>query len=127
MSSSTARTRTLAAKPRSGPPTDAGARWRSVEDAAAFLGMPVRVLREALASNARLDGGVTEAHLDGIIARKLGRRWRVWLAEKWTAPEPATAAASRHGRVPTAVDAGHAGRKSTMAVIEKVRRGKRVL
>src|SRR5262249_31787038 len=90
---------------------DPAARWRSVEEAAAFLGMPVRVLREALASNARLDGGVTEAHLDGIIARKLGRRWRVWLTEKWTAPEPSTAAAPRHGRVPAAVDAGHGGKE----------------
>jgi hypothetical protein len=28
--------------------------------------MPVGVLREALASNARHEGGVIEAHLDGI-------------------------------------------------------------
>ena len=72
MHSSTARTRNPRTGPRGRPPTDAAegaSRWRSVEDAAAFLGMPVRVLREALASNARLEGGVAEARLDGIIAR----------------------------------------------------------
>jgi len=91
--------------------TDAAARGRSVEDAAAFLGMPGRVLREALASNARADGGVTDAHLDGIIARKLGRRFRVWLAEKWTVPEPSSASSPRCARVRPAVSAGHGGKE----------------
>lgn len=115
MNSSTARVRELRTEPRSDARADgasSGARWRSVEDAAAFLGMPVRVLREALASNARLDAGVTEAQLDGIIGRKLGRRWRVWLAEKWTAPEPATARAQPCARVPAAASAGHGGKES---------------
>ncbi len=67
------------------PPED-GLRWRSVEQAAAFLGMPVRVLREALARNARAEGGVVEARLDGITARKLGRQWRVWLDPGWLNP-----------------------------------------
>lgn len=110
MNSSTPRTSTPAAKPPSSTRADAitsAARWRSVEDAAAFLGMPVRVLREALATNARKEAGVIEAHLDGIIGRKLGRRWRVWLTERWTAP---TAPAPQRAKVPTAVNAGHGGK-----------------
>jgi len=85
-------------------------RWRSVEDAAAFLGMPVRVLRQTIASKARTEGGRTEAHLDGIIARKLGRRWRVWLGAQWTTPEPPGRAPAGRGRFAPAVSAGHGGK-----------------
>src|SRR5689334_15059099 len=93
-----------------GAPAAAEARWRSVEDAAAFLGMPVRVLRQTLASNARMEGGLVEARLDDILARKLGRRWRVWLGEKWTAPEPAGRTSSRQDRPALAISAGHGGK-----------------
>jgi hypothetical protein len=85
-------------------------RWRSVEDAAAFLGMPVRVLRQTIASKARTADGRIEAHLDGIIARKLGRRWRVWLSAQWTAPKPPDRAAARRARLPMTVSAGHGGK-----------------
>jgi hypothetical protein len=63
------------------------AAWASTEDAAAFLGMPVRVLRDALARRARRVDGMTEARFDGIIARRVGRLWKVWLGAAWTAPE----------------------------------------
>jgi hypothetical protein len=85
-------------------------RWRSVEDAAAFLGMPVRVLRQTIASKARTADGRIEAHLDGIIARKLGRRWRVWLSVQWTTPEPPGRAAARRATLAAAVSAGHGGK-----------------
>lgn len=74
------------------------ARWRSVEEAAAFLGMPPRVLREALASHARAVHGAIEAHWGGILARKLGRRWRVWLSDQWTAPQPVAREGATGGR-----------------------------
>ena len=103
-----------ASKPEGARPTESedesALRWRSVEDAAAFLGMPVRVLRQTIASKARTESGRTEAHLDGIIARKLGRRWRVWLSAQWTAPEPPGRAPAGRGRLPPAVSAGHGGK-----------------
>jgi hypothetical protein len=101
----------MAARSGADATTAAGeARWRSVEDAAAFLGMPTRVLREELARNARAEGDTVESRLDGILGRKLGRRWKVWLAEKWTAPEPALRHGVGRGAVLPVVDAGHAGK-----------------
>ena len=61
--------------------------WLTVEQAAAFLSLPVVTLRRTLERNARAtpDGG-TIARVDGITARKLGRLWRVWLDPGWVAP-----------------------------------------
>lgn len=105
---------TKANKPEGVRPTEGGdgsaLRWRSVEDAAAFLGMPVRVLRQTIASKARTESGRTEAHLDGIIARKLGRRWRVWLGAQWTAPEPTESGRAGRGKLAPAATAGQEGR-----------------
>jgi hypothetical protein len=61
--------------------------WMTVEQAAAFLSLPVVTLRRTLERNARAtsDGG-TLSRVDGITARKLGRLWRVWLDSGWRSP-----------------------------------------
>lgn len=62
----------------------ANARWMSVEEAAAILGVPTVTLRRSIERNARkYDQGVVEARADGWISRKLGRRWRVLLDDGW--------------------------------------------
>jgi hypothetical protein len=70
------------------PDALASARWMSVGDAAAVLGMPVLTLRRLVERSARRrpDGRV-EARVDGIVARKCGRLWRVWLDAEWTQPD----------------------------------------
>lgn len=66
---------------------DGAPRWMSTEQAAPFLGMSVRVLRDTLTKHAKTSGEMTEARFDGILGRRVGRRWKVWLSEKWTAPQ----------------------------------------
>jgi len=89
------------------------ARWRSTEDAALFLGMPVRVLRDALTEHAKAAGGVVEARWNGILARRIGRRWKVWLSEAWTAPEENSERDRRSlGTVRSAESTGHGGKES---------------
>ena len=66
-----------------------GGAWMTVEQAAAFLSLPVVTLRRSLERNARTTPeGATVAHVDGVMARKLGRLWRVWLDPGWLAPSP---------------------------------------
>jgi hypothetical protein len=68
-------------------PKPAPVRWMGVEDAASILGVPVVSLRRTIERNARKrpDGSV-EARVDGIVARKLGRLWRVTLDPAWMKP-----------------------------------------
>jgi hypothetical protein len=68
----------------------ARARWMSVQDAAAILSVPVLTLRRAIERAARRsrDGSV-EACVDGVHARRFGRRWRLWLDAAWIDPEKA--------------------------------------
>jgi hypothetical protein len=87
------------------------ARWRTTEEAAEFLGMPVRVLRETLTERARVVGDVTEARFDGLVGRKIGRRWKVWLGERWTSPET-RAPSPRAATLASAGSAGHGGKES---------------
>jgi hypothetical protein len=63
--------------------------WMTVEKAAAFLSLQPVTLRRTLERNARPvpDGGIV-AQVDGILARKLGRCWRVWLDTRWLTPGP---------------------------------------
>ena len=64
-----------------------GGSWMTVEQAAAFLRVPVVTLRRSLERNARKEGeGSVTARVDGITARKLGRLWRVWLDSGWLQP-----------------------------------------
>ena len=60
--------------------------WLSVREAAAILGIPVITLRRAIERNARQAGGHVQASLDGVDARKFGRRWRVALDRGWLDP-----------------------------------------
>lgn len=87
-------------------------RWRSTDEAAAFLGMPVRVLRDGLTEHARVVGGVIEARWNGIVGRKVGRRWKVWLGDAWTSPEVPKQDAPRAATVQAAESTGHGGKES---------------
>ena len=59
-------------------------RWMAVRDAANLLALTEEALRKALERAAvRAPDGGTEAHLDGVRGRKLGRRWRVQLSDAW--------------------------------------------
>jgi hypothetical protein len=65
---------------------DAGA-WTSVERGASSLGVGVVRGRRSLERNARrTEDGQIVARVDGIVARKLGRTWRVWLDTGWRSP-----------------------------------------
>jgi hypothetical protein len=69
----------------------APARWLTVRDAPAILSVRPETLRRSLERHARAvsDGG-TEAHIDGLRARKFARHWRVMLGEAWQPSEPPT-------------------------------------
>ena len=87
---------------------DGASRWRSTEEAAEFLGMPLRVLRDALTEHARVVEGVVEAAGRASWAAGVGRRWKVWLGEQWTAPENAGCPrSSESGMVRAADSIGH--------------------
>jgi len=95
MNSSTARTRTPAAeagssgsaRTRTGGNAGEPARWMGIDDAAGILGVPVVSLRRTIERNARKQPeGSIEARVDGVVARKLGRLWRVALDPAWLKP-----------------------------------------
>jgi len=90
---------------------DRTARWRTTKEAAPFLGMSERVLRDTLAERARPLGDFTEARFDGIVGRKLTRRWKVWLSDKWLSPD-AGRALVRGATMPPAENAGPGGEES---------------
>ena len=77
-------------KPSDQPPTEAEScarGWVSVATAAAFLDLSPGRFRRTLERLARkVDGGI-EAQVDGVIARKFGRLWRVRFSACWTKPE----------------------------------------
>jgi hypothetical protein len=92
--------------------TGEGPRWCSTAEAAAFLSMPVRVLRDALTEHARVVGVVVEARWEGIVGRRIGRRWKVWLGEAWTAPENSGRTVAVAGTVTSAESTRHGGKES---------------
>jgi hypothetical protein len=61
--------------------------WLSIEEAAAILNVRVVTLRRAVERCATrgADGCVASA-IDGVRARKFGRRWRVALDAQWLHP-----------------------------------------
>lgn len=65
------------------------AHWMTLRTAAAHLDLKPAALRRALERRATRagDGGVV-AQLDGVIARKLGCRWRVRFSNAWLAERP---------------------------------------
>jgi len=91
---------------------DLAARWRTTKEAAPFLGMSERVLRDTMTERARSVGDIIEARFDGIVGRKVGRRWKVWLGEKWLSPEGDGRAKKSGAMMPPAENAGHGGKES---------------
>ncbi len=60
-------------------------KWISLASAAEILGEPEESLRKKLArASRRGSDGVTEAMVDGVRARKLGRNWKIHLSPGWT-------------------------------------------
>lgn len=67
-------------------------RWMPLGEAAAFLGESPITLRRRCAANAQPPrDGVVEARFDGLIARRLGGTWRIWLSGGWADPDAAAA------------------------------------
>jgi hypothetical protein len=64
------------------------ARWLTVRDAAEFLGESPITLRRRCVANARPVDGALEARFDGLVARKLGGAWKVFLPPAWRGPLP---------------------------------------
>lgn len=62
------------------------ARWLPLREAAALLGESPVTLRRRCASDAVLVDGVQEARFDGLVARRLGGTWRMYLPPQWTDP-----------------------------------------
>lgn len=84
---------TKGARPR--PPAKArpigqSGRWMTVQDAAAFLSLQEVTLRRMLERAARREGDGIVARVDGVVGRKLGRGWRVWLGPAWAVAPEAT-------------------------------------
>ena len=68
-------------------PITGSTRWLSVTAAAEILGLSPTALRKSLDRRAvRAADGGTEAELDGVRGRKLGRLWRVALSSAWAVP-----------------------------------------
>ena len=64
--------------------TERAARWVTTRLAAKYLDMSEDALRRMLERHARRgDDGVVYAELDGVRARRFGRRWRVAFSEAW--------------------------------------------
>jgi hypothetical protein len=67
-----------------GAPTS---RWLPLRDAALILGESTDMLRKRCERKAAKGAdGAVEARFDGIVARKLGGRWRVLLSAEWAQP-----------------------------------------
>jgi len=59
-------------------------KWHTLTDAAEFLSLNPDALRRQLERHAiRAKDGGTEAHIDGVRARKFANRWRVSFGESW--------------------------------------------
>ena len=59
--------------------------WFPLRDAAAILSVSPDALRKQFERRAqRAPDGGTEAHIDGVRARKFANRWRVSLPKYWT-------------------------------------------
>jgi hypothetical protein len=113
-------------------PKTAPVRWMGIDEAAHILGVPVVSLRRTIERNARKHpNGSVDARVDGIVARKLGRLWRVVLDPAWMRPTGRVTLSSctAAGNVIDACLWKHAswrGEKA-MAVRIEERRGKRRL
>lgn len=60
-------------------------KWYTLTDAAERLSVSADALRRQLERHTvRARDGGTEAHIDGVRARKFANRWRVSFGESWT-------------------------------------------
>jgi hypothetical protein len=60
-------------------------RWFPLRDAAAILSVSPDALRKQFERCVqRAPDGGTEAHIDGVRARKFANRWRVSFGKSWT-------------------------------------------
>jgi hypothetical protein len=62
-------------------PTDHN--WVTTTEAATRLRQSPVTLRRRLARNAQVTADGIVAHVDGLIARKSGSRWLIWLGSAW--------------------------------------------
>jgi hypothetical protein len=62
-------------------PTDHN--WLTTAEAASQLRQSEVTLRRRLARHARVTPDGVVARVDGMIARKSGSRWRIWLGTGW--------------------------------------------
>jgi hypothetical protein len=59
-------------------------RWLPLRDAAALLSMSPAALRKQCERHQQLaSDGAIEARFDGLLARKVGNRWRIALSDLW--------------------------------------------
>jgi hypothetical protein len=65
-------------------PTDRN--WLTTAEVAARLRQSEVTLRRRLARHAQVTPDGLVARVDGLIARKSGSRWLIWLGSAWTLP-----------------------------------------
>jgi hypothetical protein len=66
------------------PKSRSSHKWHTLTDAAEFLSLNPDALRRQFERHAvRAKDGGTEAHIDGVRARKFANRWRVSFGESW--------------------------------------------
>ncbi len=98
-----ARPKAKRAPPAPAPSAPGAAAWVSLAAAAAHLGTNPDALRRLFERRARRAAdGVTEADIDGVRARRLGRLWRVRFSPAWLSGDarrsPARAAGNADDR-----------------------------
>jgi hypothetical protein len=73
-------------QPREERATPINHNWLTTAEAAARLRQSEVTLRRRLARHARVTPDGVVAHVDGLIARKSGSRWLIWLGSAWSLP-----------------------------------------
>jgi hypothetical protein len=73
-------------QPREERATPINHNWLTVAEAAARLRQSEVTLRRRLARHGSVTPDGVVAHVDGLIARKSGSRWLIWLGSAWCLP-----------------------------------------
>jgi hypothetical protein len=74
-------------QPRDERATPINHNWLTTAEAAARLRQSEVTLRRRLARHARATAEGVVARVDGLIARKSGSRWLIWLGSTWILPD----------------------------------------
>ncbi len=61
--------------------------WVGIGAAAAYLGLSASRLRKTLERYSREVDGSIHSEVDGVVAQKFGRLWRVRFSASWVKPE----------------------------------------